>query len=283
MSEPASRGSLFSRRAVLRAGAGMLGAAVIPQALQAKPRQTEFSFVVANDLHYRDRRCGEWLEQVVASIRSLRPRPAFIVLNGDLSEDGTVEQLGAVQEIFRTLPMRVFTTIGNHDYTAGETREPYEKVFGKAWNYRFDHGDWQFLALDTTDGRAVYRTWIQAETLGWLHANLRPVSSDRPLVVLTHFPLGRNWLRPLNAKQVSEPLKGYNLKAVLSGHWHGWTERRENGVRLATGRCCSWWRGNHDGSDLKGYFLCRAGEGGIDYEFIAVGPGGTITRERRVM
>lgn len=281
MNELAPKAS-FSRRAILRAGAGVLGVAVIPQMLQAQLRQPDFTFVVANDLHYRDRRCGEWLGQVVESIRALRPRPAFVVLNGDLSEDGTLEQLGAVREIFRTLPMRVFTTIGNHDYTEAEAREPYEKVFGKVRNYRFDHGDWQFLALDTTNGRAVYRTWIQGATLGWLHANLRAVSRERPLVVLTHFPLGRNWLRPLNARQVSEPLKGYNLQAALSGHWHGWTERREHGARLSTGRCCSWWRKNHDGSDRKGYFLCRAGEKGIDYEFIAVDPSGKITRERRV-
>ncbi len=263
---------ILTRRAAIRAGVGALTTALYPQEMDARNGDADFTFIVANDLHYRDARCGEWLEQVVASIRALRPRPAFVVLNGDLSEDGTREQLGAVREIFRALPMPVLTTIGNHDYTAAETREPYQELFGRRLNYRFEYGDWQFLALDTTDGHRVYRAWVPGETLGWLDAHLPFVSRDRPLVVLTHFPLGRNWLRPLNARDVSARLKGFNLQAAISGHWHGWTERRVNGVRFATGRCCSWWRTNHDGSKCKGYFLCRVTSAGLRYDFTPVGP-----------
>lgn len=255
---------------MLRTTAGALAATAVPQFAQAKNRPADFNFVVLNDLHYRDSRCGEWLGKVVASIRALRPQPAFVVLNGDLSEDGTREQLGAVREIFRTLPMPVHTTIGNHDYTAAKTREHYEQLFGANRNYRFNQGDWQFVALDTTQGPQVFRTWILGETLGWLDANLPAVSKDRPLVVLSHLPLGRNWLRPLNAGDVNARLSSYNVQGVLCGHWHGWTERDERGIPFSTGRCCSWWRENHDGSDLKGYTICRAGSQGLSHGFVAV-------------
>ena len=46
-----------------------------------------FSFVVLSDLHFRDVRCGDWLEAVVKNIRELKPQPAFVLLNGDLSND----------------------------------------------------------------------------------------------------------------------------------------------------------------------------------------------------
>src|SRR5580698_5336720 len=101
---PESIPTQHSRREILRLGAGaVLGAALAPAGLGAMAGEAEFSFVVANDLHYRDARCGPWFERVVASIRRQQPRPAFVMLAGDLSESGTAEQLGAVREIFHGL------------------------------------------------------------------------------------------------------------------------------------------------------------------------------------
>ena len=137
-------------------------------------------------------------------------------------------------------------------------------------NYRFELAGCQFLALDTTQGRSVYRTRIPAETLTWLDDRLPTLSRDRPLIVLTHFPLGRNWLRPVNAHEVLDRLRPFPLQATFSGHWHGLTERHENSVHLSTGRCCSWWRTNHDGSPLKGYALCHVRSGAVTHEFVSV-------------
>jgi len=233
----------------------------------------DFQFVVANDLHYRDERCGAWLGKVTAAIRALHPQPAFVVLAGDLAESGTREQLGAVREIFHPLPMPVRTVIGNHDYTDDQRREPFLDLFGQTLNYRFREGGCEFLALDTTQGREVFRTRIANETLSWLDAALPGVSRSRPLIVLTHFPLGRNWLRPVNSASLINRLRPFAFQASFSGHWHGWTEPVERGVHLSTGRCCSWWRANHDGSPLKGFALCRVRDGMVRHEFIKVGEG----------
>ncbi len=230
----------------------------------------DFDFVVANDLHYRDARCAEWFARVVSRMRALRPAPAFCVLAGDLSDAGTTAQLSAVREIFRPLPMPVHPIIGNHDYNEAGDRAAFEKIFGAPLNRRFTHRSWQFLALDTTQGRAVYRTRISDSTLHWLDRTLPDVPRRAPVVVLTHFPLGRNWLRPQNASAVSERLRGHDFRAALSGHWHGITERVDKNATLSTGRCCSWWRTNHDGSSLKGFTLCRIRDGALTHEFVAV-------------
>ena len=261
----------FTRRDALRLGGSALLGTVLPASdASATAGVEEFRFVVATDLHYRDARCGEWLMRVAAHVRALRPRPAFVVLGGDLSEDGTRAQLGAVHEIFRALPMPVHSIIGNHDYDLDGRCGEYERLHGPRLNYRFEHDAWQFLALDTTQGRSVYRTRISAGTLQWLDATLPDLSTRRPLVVLTHFPLGRNWLRPINARAVLDRLRAHDLRAVFSGHWHGLTERRERGASLVTGRCCSHWRGNHDGSDQKGYLLCSVRGGAITRGFVPV-------------
>lgn len=234
-----------------------------------------FTFAVAHDLHYRDARCGDWLRRVAEHVRSQRPRPAFLVLAGDLSEDGTPEQLTAVRRIFTPLPMPVKTIIGNHDYTLEGDRSAYEAIYGAQLNYRFEHGGCQFVALDTTQGRSVYRTRISPATLDWVETTLPVLSRDRPTIILTHFPLGRNWLRPLNARRLVERFHDHRLLATFSGHWHGLTERQQGAVHLSTGRCCSWWRDNHDFSDEKGYTLCkvskRESEWGVEHRFVAVG------------
>jgi predicted MPP superfamily phosphohydrolase len=255
----------ISRRTFLQTGAMALAGSAM-----AAPAPADFSFAVLNDLHYRDARCGDWFQRVTASLLGQRPRPAFIVLAGDLSDLGTGEQLGAVHEIFRALPMPVHRIIGNHDYTLEGSREPYERTIGASLNFRFTHAGCEFLALDTTQKRSVYRTHIPAETFTWLDRQLPTVSRDRPLIVLTHFPLGRNWLRPLNAHTLVERLRPYPLQAVFSGHWHGLTDRLEHSIHLSTSRCCSWWRTNHDGSPEKGYALCEMRDGQVSHRFVPV-------------
>jgi predicted MPP superfamily phosphohydrolase len=266
-----------SRRAFLGASAGVIASHLFPSEASAADAGTaDFTFAVLNDIHYRDERCATWLEQVLKSIRGLRPRPGFVLLNGDLSDVGTSEQLGAMRELFGTLPMPVHSTIGNHDYTEDNRREHYERLFGKHRNFRFRHSDWEFVGLDTTHGGAVFRTWVPGETLGWLDANLPHISKDRPLIVFSHFPLGRNWLRPMNAGDVIHRLRGHNVQGIFCGHWHGWTEVKSEALPVSTGRCCSWWRGNHDGSPLKGYFLCQIRGEVVSHEFIPVPIPGTL-------
>lgn len=260
----------MTRRAALRAAAALALAPAVAARAWAGSASDDFHFVVANDLHYRDERCAEWLGRVIAHLRALRPAPAFCVLDGDLSDTGTAAQLGAVRELFRTLPMPVHPIIGNHDFTESGDRAPFEKVFGPRLNFRFRHAGWEFLALDTTQGRDVYRTHIADPTLAWLDQTLPDLSRRRPVVVFTHFPLGRNWLRPRNADALLARLRGHELRAVLSGHWHGITERTKGTASLSTGRCCSWWRTNHDGSLLKGFTLCRVRDGRLTHEFVAV-------------
>ena len=263
--------TLFAPALCLRKAAVGLGATLgLPRLGAARTDSGDFAFVVITDLHYRDERCGEYLRQVASRIRNLHPRPAFVVLAGDLSEGGKPGELRAVREIFHPLPMPVRTIIGNHDYEESGARSAFEAEFGSRLNYEFTHAGWQFLALDTTERRSVYRTRIPVETFRWLDTTLPTLSPTRPTIILTHFPLGRNWLRPVNTKPLLERMQDHHLVASFSGHWHGLTERLVRGSSLSTGRCCSWWRGNHDGSAEKGFTLCQVTGGEVRHEFIAV-------------
>lgn len=272
-----SRSNLITRREMLRlsalGSAALLTAGLWPGALRAMSEHpsSDFHFIVINDFHYRDERCGVWGEKVVASIRSLTAKPDFCVLAGDISENGNAHQLASARDVFSALPMPVRYIIGNHDYLANDDRKPFTQAFGKDLNRHFEHNGWNFLTLDTTEGRTVYRTNIADDTLHWLDKTLPRIGRKNPIIISTHFPLGWNLLRPLNVSALLDRFRDYNLQAVYSGHWHGISEHRVlRHTGAVTDRCCSWWRTNQDFSPHKGYFLCRIRGGHSEHKFIAV-------------
>ncbi len=269
---------LLDRRAALRLSASaLLAAGLWPGARRAAGagNPEDFSFISVNDLHFQSERCGPWFEQVVRQMKASEPRPAFCLISGDYAERGTKAELGAARDAFRGLGIPVHGVIGNHDYGAGESRADYDALFPGEINYTFEAGGWQWLGLDTSEGHKSSSTNIQPHTLKWLDENLPKLDRKRPTVVFTHFPLGPlTPSRPVNANDLLERLIGFNLQAIFSGHFHGFTERVLGDVTLTTDKCCAISRKNHDGTPEKGYFLCRAQGGRITREFVEVKPAG---------
>jgi hypothetical protein len=237
-------------------------------AQDAKPAG-DFSFLVINDVHYFDRACGEWFAKVLDGAR--KHQPDFCLVVGDLAEDGSVQQLGPMRELLAILKMPVHVVIGNHDYTADNGRKPFEDAFPHSLNYIFEHKGWQFIGLDTTQGRAGSNTVIAKETLDFLAAALKKFDAKKPTVLFTHFPLG--WLlpsRPNNAQALLGHFVDHNLQHVFNGHFHSATTRVWGPCELTTNTCCSLRKKNHDFDPRKGYFLCTTREGAVKRKYIQV-------------
>ena len=174
-----------------------------------------------------------------------------------------------VKAAFDRLGKPVRVVPGNHDHASAKDRKAYEKVFPDSLNYVFSHRGWQIIGLDTCEGTNYSNTLIQPETLTWLDRTLPELDREKPTIALTHFPLGAGvTYRPKNAEALLERFLKFNLKAVFSGHYHGFTENLFGKARLTTNRCCALRRGNHDGTPEKGYFHCSAAEGEIKREFV---------------
>jgi 3',5'-cyclic AMP phosphodiesterase CpdA len=264
----------LSRRDLLRLSAGtLLTAGLWPGALRAEGKgiSGNFRFVVVNDVHYLNERCGRWFEGVLRQMKGHAEKIEFCLLAGDLTEHGKREQMAPMRDLLPVLGKPVHVVIGNHDYRTQDDRQAYDKFFPRCSNYHFEHSGWQFLGLDTTEGQRVHGTNVPSDTLSWLDETLPKLDKQRPTVVFTHFPLGPLVItRPGNAAQLLARFKEYNLQAVFSGHYHALTERHMGKVTLTTDRCCSFTRQNHDGSKEKGYFLCHAQDGTIQRTFIEV-------------
>ncbi|HEX3147339.1 MAG TPA: metallophosphoesterase [Gemmataceae bacterium] len=266
---------LISRRELLRRSpAALLAAGLWPGTLAAGDATTDaFSFLAVNDLHSLDKKCHPWFEKVVKQMAGHAEKPAFLLISGDLADGGTAEQIAAVKEIFGGLKLPMYTVPGNHDFTPKQERKAYDDLFPDRLNYAFDHGGWQFIALDTTEGTKAQDTKIAAETLNWLDGQLPKLDKKKPLVVFTHFPLGEGVkMRPKNAEEVLKRFLPFNLRAVYSGHFHSFTEKKAGNVVLTTNRCCAFSRGNHDGTKEKGYFLVATKDGKLERTFVEVKP-----------
>ncbi len=234
-------------------------------------RAGTFRFVAINDAHFQSPRCPAWFERVAASIRAQAGRPEFCLIVGDLTEHGTTAELGQMRDALRAFGPPFHVVTGNHDYVSDADRSPWEQIFPKRLNYHFEHRGWQFVGVDSCDGRRWKDTRIQADTLRWLDDNLPRLDPARPTVLFTHFPLGFPVpMRPLNADELLDRFLDFNLVAVFNGHFHGFTERHAGRITFTTNRCCSISRDNHDGTPEKGYFLCTAGEAQVSREFVEV-------------
>lgn len=234
-------------------------------------RGQDFTFVVVNDTHFSSPKCPEFFQRVTASVRAHNPKPELCLVVGDLAEHGTEKELGPMRDVFRGFGLPFHAVIGNHDYAAQTDRMPWDRLLPGRLNYHFEHRDWQIVALDSSEGLKYEKTSIQATTFRWLDDNVPKLNRKQPTILFTHFPLGPNTTyRPTNADDLLERFMDFNIVAVFNGHFHGFTERKVGETIFTTNKCCSIARGNHDKTVEKGYFLCRAQDGGIEREFVEI-------------
>jgi len=258
------------REALHKLNAGMLLAlGWWPGSLRAShvPADGSFRFVVVNDTHCQSTECGTYLDGLVRQMK--QEKADFCLHAGDLTDRGQTEYLGMVRDVFRHHRLRMFPVIGNHDWLTPTNRRPYVEMFPLRLNYYFRHEGWQFIGLDSTAGQSYDQTRISESTLRALDDYLPRLSKSKPTVLFTHFPLGVGTrYRPANADAVLDRFLGFNLRAVFSGHWHGFTERTLGEVELTTNRCCALKRENHDGTREKGYLVCTVREGRLTRRFV---------------
>jgi len=265
----------ITRRDLLRMGAGsLLATGLWPGALRAADAKSDdFHFLVINDTHSVGKADADWLARVVKQMKAHKEKPALCLHLGDLSDHGKPAELEPVRDVFKGLGLPLYYVPGNHDYLTPDDRKAYDDLFPKSLNYHFDHGGWQFVGIDSTEGKKALLSNVQKDALGYLDDTLPKLDRKKPTILFTHFPLGPGILvRPRNADEVLARFKVYNLRAVFNGHYHALTERTAGEVVLTTNRCCARTRDNHDGSKEKGYFLCGAKEGKVTHTFVEVKP-----------
>lgn len=199
----------------------------------------------------------------------------LVLVCGDLATDGKRAELKLAEGVLDELDMPYYPVPGNHDAQhAGAGNEAlFKEVFGlERSSYHFARRGVHFIALDSGGGT----NWdlpIKPAALAWLEDTVARIPHRAPIILFTHYPYARGvqYEAPSRA-DVLALFAGKKLRAVISGHFHGNTETIEDGVLFTTTACCSATRGNHDGTQPKGYrVLVVDARGGITTEFREVG------------
>ena len=179
-------------------------------------------FTVVADLHYgypgTPGNSARWLAMELGRIGQLSPASQFLVVAGDLSETGSIEQLTAIRKIFDGLDSPVFPMFGNHDGGGAPKAESaevwpwlgnYPQVIGPAW-YSFERGCCHFTILANFE--RYFSDEARRQQRRWLMADLR-LARQRGLVpvVVGHCPPSGEVLREYDR---------LGVRLFIHGHWH---------------------------------------------------------------
>lgn len=253
---------------------GMWPGAVTRAAERGLSKAGAVRFVVTNDFHHENETCSQWMEALFSQVARTEGA-AFCFCLGDLANSGKRESLVQMDRLMAMTGMPYYVTPGNHDLDLSPVDGYYEEVFPARRNYAFSQHGWQFVVVDTSEGNKWKDVRIADETFAWLDENLPTLDPTAPTVLMTHFPLAADVrMCPLNAEKLLARFLGFNLRGTFSGHFHGQTLKQQGTCEMVTNVCVARVRGNHDGTDFKGYFVCDgAGDGTLSREFVPfVGP-----------
>ena len=183
------------------------------------------------------------LTAAIESLLTVDPLPDVVLLTGDLAQHGKPEGYAKLKELLKSLPMPVYAVPGNQD-DRQELRnalgdQGYLPQTGEFLNYTIEDHPLRLVALDTTIPGSPGGQLCN-ERLTWLDKTLSE-QPNRPTLVFMHHPPFRTGLGKLDKK----PLPGGDamaeiierhpqVKKVLAGHIHRYTERRWAGTAAAT-------------------------------------------------
>lgn len=248
--------------------------------------ENSFRFVFMTDIHITDQHRGvEGFKKAIDFVNNLKPQPDFVLTGGDLIMDALGKNFYTADSLYtlylntiEKFNMPVYNCIGNHEYFGVYKKSGInpdhplyaEKMYIQRMNQEnpyisFDHKGWHFVMLNSIGitPRRRYYGHIDSQQLEWLKNDLKQIDKDKPIALVTHIPFYsiRNQILKsslakndsggviVNAHQVMETIKPYNLKLVLQGHLHIVEEMiwRNTHFITAGAVCGAWWKGPYQG------------------------------------
>ena len=197
------------------------------------------------------------LERVVDAVNGLNPRPAFVIVGGDLvspdissdsiegHRDATDAEYEASYTVLRSILTRLavpyHVLMGNHD-----RRRPFRRVMlseqapdDEPHRYVVDADGYRVCALDSLDPGKKPGV-LGAGQLAWLRERLREAADRHAVIVVHHHavPIG---LERLDVQMLTDAdalwdviLEAGNVRGVLCGHVHLQHEEVRHGIPVAT-------------------------------------------------
>jgi outer membrane protein assembly factor BamB/predicted phosphodiesterase len=179
--------------------------------------QSEIKFSWLTDIHVGYPTAAEDLQRSVDDINSL-DSIAFIIVSGDITATGTLEELTLAKQILDQLKKPYYIIPGNHDTKWSESGcTDFLKLWGKD-RFVFEYNKFLFIGLHQGPRMRMADGHWAPEDLRWYDSLITSLqNSNQSLIFVTHYPLNSeidNWYEMLDR------LKNVNTQVVLFGHGH---------------------------------------------------------------
>jgi outer membrane protein assembly factor BamB/predicted phosphodiesterase len=203
-------------------------------------------FAWLSDLHIGSATAAEDLKAAVRDINSMHGL-GFVVVSGDITEYGSLQQLRLAKEILDGLTVPYHIIPGNHDTKWSESGGTDFPRLWKADRFVLDAGGFRFVGLHQGPLMRMGDGHWAPQDVRWLEKVLKQSDARAlPVIFITHYPINNsiaNWF------VVLDKLKAHGTGIVLCGHGHSNRKLSFEGLPGVMGR-----------SNLRG----RAAQGGFN-------------------
>ncbi|KLN58988.1 hypothetical protein WH96_20050 [Kiloniella spongiae] len=169
------------------------------------------------------------LKQTVEHLTNLNPQPDLVVVSGDISNHGNIEDYERAKRLLDSIGLPYFVMPGNHD-----SRESLRMLFqadgylpssGEFLQYTIEQYPLRLIMLDTLEV-GQHHGMICDKRLDWLNNKLTE-SPERPTLIFMHHPPAKlnlpyqDNMRCFNGKKLAEIVADHNqIHGVACGHTH---------------------------------------------------------------
>ncbi len=182
------------------------------------------------------------LARAVAWLAARTPRPAAVVVSGDLVDRADPQEYDRLRDVLAGLPMPYYVVPGNHDRSqrVRETFAGHGFAAGDGkLHYTVEDHDVRIVGLDSTL-RLRSGGYLDAADLAWLDAALGR-APDRPTLLCLHHPPFHTGMRYMDAfgfvglAGLHDLLDRHRqVKLSVSGHVHRAFSTRVHGTAMWT-------------------------------------------------
>lgn len=182
--------------------------------------QTEFALLT--DLHVSPGNANEQaLAKIIDEINA--DKVPFVIITGDLTNQGSNEELAVVKKLFDRFTMPYYILPGNHETTWSQSAvKEYYRLFGND-RFCFKRGNQLFVGYNTGPYMKMGDGLVKREDLLWLDKKLsQEVTEGVKVFSFAHYPLIEGDLG--NWREVVSLLKKYHTVVSFCGHGHQYQE-----------------------------------------------------------
>jgi len=186
-----------------------------------------FRFVQISDTHIGlNSERESTLNAIVDNINAMPELPAFVMVTGDLTENGLASEYTVFKSILARLNPAVVRHYlpGNHETLSG-TWADYQAQIGPLYE-SFTYANCLFILTNGSRDDHTYHEdgFIDATQLAWIQTQLQGSLSKTHVVMANHFPLGTQWGYYSIVNPALTTLQGwmkdYQVTGWLNGHRH---------------------------------------------------------------